>query len=224
MLLFAHRGVSGYHVDNSIPAFKHAVDLNLPIELDVQMSQDGILYVYHDYIIKELDGLLIEFDSEKINQVRIEGERIPTLKEVLQLIPNDILINVEVKQMGLDQRDMTQDLYEMMKGCHNLDNIIVSSFNHHVLCKIRQLDNQLKLGMLFDQVVKDFPDYIHRSGISPFSIHMGLEVVSKGLVEQLHTLDLPVYVYTVNSKSSLNRVKVMGVDGIFTNYPDKMVD
>lgn len=222
MLVFAHRGVSAYHVDNSITAIKKAVLWQLPIEIDVQMSRDGIFYVYHDYHIENLETLLPELESEVIDSILIEGEKIPRFIEVLKLIPDNLLLNVEIKQLGLDTRDITEELYTMMKTHHNLENIIVSSFNHHVLYEMRQLDGHLKIGLLFGQVVKSFSDYIKMSAIKPTSIHLGLEVVSYDLVKQLHAMNLPVYVYTVNTKDIYDRVVLMAVDGIFTNYPDKI--
>lgn len=222
MLIFAHRGVSGHHTDNSIPAFEHAVGMNLPIEMDVQLSCDGIFYVYHDFYIKELGKFLPEATSDEIESILINGEKIPSFLEVLKLLPDDILINVEIKKMGADSRVFTEELYAMMKRYHDIDNIIVSSFNHDVLYSMRQLDENLKIGMLFDQVVRDFPDYISRSQIKPTSMHLGVEVISKALCEQLHTIGYPVYIYTINTKEALNRVAIMGVDGVFTNYPERM--
>jgi glycerophosphoryl diester phosphodiesterase len=145
MKLVAHRGASGFCPENTIPSFQKAVEMGAKmIELDVQMTKDGEIIVFHDFTVERtsngngfIKDLTLEYlktlDAGKWFNKDFTGTRISTLKEVFEIIPSTIIVNVELKKLGIDERNMTNAVYQIVKDAKRLDLVIFSSFDHQLL-------------------------------------------------------------------------------------------
>ena len=237
MKVFAHRGASGDYAENTILSFKKALDLNVyGLELDVHKCMDGNLVVIHDediqrtfkgkglikdYTLRELK----KFDCRKFEFIKNLDCKIPTLREVFELIKDiDIILNIEAKT-DLIHYDLEQDVLNLIKEYNFEDKILISSFNHHSLKIFKSLNNNIKYGALYDSK-KDYMPYNnvvdHAKKLGVYSINLSKDLVSKEIVDLAHKNNLKVFVYTVNSPIIMRKMINFNVDGVFSDYPDLM--
>lgn len=154
--VWAHRGASGYAPENTMDAFRKAIEMKADgIELDVNLTKDGEVVVIHDEVLDRVsDGTgrvqdftcneLKKFNFNKIHP-EYEKEEIPTLEEVYQLIkPTDLTINVEMKTGNTFYPGMEDKVLELTKKYDMMDRIIVSSFNHYTIRSMKEKCPELK--------------------------------------------------------------------------------
>lgn len=153
-LIISHRGVHN-NIDipeNSIKAFKNSLKRNLPIELDIQLTKDNIIVVCHDENLKRLTGTDIFIKDSTYNQIKglkllNTNEYIPTLKDVLNLVDNKVLINIEIKQTN-----KFKNICNLLdKELENYDNYIIQSFSPRILKYMKKLNNKYKIGLLMSE-------------------------------------------------------------------------
>lgn len=233
MLIFAHRGASGDYPENTMLAFKKAIELGVEgIELDVHKSKDGHIVVIHDEDIKRTfkgKGLVKDYTLEELKNFKCRKLRfidndlckIPTLKEVLDLLKDkNILLNIEAKTDEIHY-DLEEDVLNLVRDYDMEDRVLISSFNHKCIDKFKRLDNNLKYAYLYwDDKNKELLGLTNNLG--NYSINISLKLVTQDLIEKAHNNNLKVYVYTVNSPDIMRKLAELGVDGIFSDYPKLM--
>ena len=238
MVIIAHRGSSGTAPENTLAAFRLAVKEGADmIELDVRLTADRHLVVFHDRrlgrtagghgpiwtkTLAELRGL----DAGTWFGQRFRGEKIPTLHEVFRAVPRKVGINVEVKTDGDPRKkaDLEEVLLAAIRTEAEERTILVSSFNHALLRRLHRLAPHLTLGALYMPVrdVGKRPSALaHRLGVSAFICSRSQ--LRKRFVRNAHHHALAVLVYGVNTARHLARARRFGVDGIITDFPEKMV-
>lgn len=232
MLIFAHRGASAYAPENTMAAFELAYEMgSKAIELDVQMTADGHFVVIHDYTLDRTtngSGLVMESFLEYVQNLdagswfdqRFKGVQVPSLKEVLTWLPEDLVLNIEVKRFMLDTRDFAEPLIQLVKTSGKLQQVMFSSFNHEFLMALAKYD--VKIGVLTSSKMINPKAYLVNHGLNLYSYNPSAEFVDEQLVESIHQENLKVYVYTVNDLRLANYLVEIGVDGIFSNEPDLM--
>ena len=169
--VWAHRGASGYAPENTLDAFRKAVEMGADgIELDVQMTKDGELVVIHDETINRVSngkGWVKDYTYEELkkfnfNKTHLEytKEEIPTLEQVYRLIkPTNLTINVEIKTGIVFYPGIEERVLELTERLGMKEHVIYSSFNHYTIRKIKELDPQAKTGMLYEDGIIDAVDY-----------------------------------------------------------------
>lgn len=215
IVTIAHRGASGYELENTIEAFKKAIDLGADfIELDVQKSSDDQVIVYHD--TKFEDGSVVaEMSSDQAKRKALKkGIKVPVLDEVLKVVNNKIGLNIEIKSAG-----MIDLLIEKLKG-YNTDGIILSSFMHNCLLELKQKAPHISLGALVSIRPMDPLEILHSTKTD--LIIQNFEFIDKSYVELLHKNDKKIFVWTVNYIGDIKRAIDFDVDGIITDYPDRV--
>jgi glycerophosphoryl diester phosphodiesterase len=238
MVIIAHRGSSGSAPENTLAAFRLAVKAGADmIELDVRLTADRHLVVFHDRrlgrtapgagrvwtrTLAELQTL----DAGSWFGSRFRGEKIPALQEVFHAVPRTVGINVEVKTDGDPRKKGGLEEVLVAAICAEAEerNILVSSFNHALLRRLHRRAPQLALGALYMPVrdVGKRPSALERRlGVSVFICSRSQ--LRRRLVRDAHHHDLTVVVYGVNTARHLARVRRYGVDGIITDFPEKMV-
>ncbi|MCD6168340.1 MAG: glycerophosphodiester phosphodiesterase [Caldisericia bacterium] len=217
-LIIAHRGASRYALENTIPAFKLAEELGADfIELDIHMTKDGELVVFHPFLIrnmkireltlKEIQGI----DVGVLFSFNYRGTYIPTLKEVLKEV--NLKVNIEIKGNERIYPGILDKLLEVIEE-YPVERFIFSSFDFNILRNLKKKrENAVVEGLCFSPYGKSFPSFL--SGINPYFIF-----VSKGMVDRMHLRSLTVKPYTVNNPLMMKRLIKIGVDGIFTDVPD----
>lgn len=217
MLIIAHRGASGYYKENTIRAFKGALDLGAKyFETDVQLSKDNQLVIYHDYQLDTTDKPHIKDLTYK----QLKGYDVPLLSEVLSVLKDpQISINLEIK----NDNDLYPNIEEKImrelnsnKNAHK-ERILISSFDLPTLERVRVLDKDIKIGRL----TRAF-DINEALALKTYSVNISDKRVTQEVISACHLHGIKVLVYTVNDYAETLRLKEMGADGIFSDYPDIM--
>lgn len=234
VLHIGHKGAAGYAPENTLASFQKALDLNVDmVELDVHKSKNGKIIVIHDNTVdKTTNGSgkvgeltlkeLKKLDIRPINGARQtgEGERIPTLTEVLDLIDGKIKINIEIKARDA-AKGVVKIIEKYVQKNYTYKSFLVSSFDYRNLIKIRLLNSKIRLGIITKRKLV-FLNLLFAQLINAYSINILYTSVSKKIIKEAHALSLKVFVWTVNEPQNIKRMKKLGVDGIFSDYPDRI--
>lgn len=219
-VVFAHRGAKGYVLENTVPSFKKALELNAKaVELDVFRCATGEIVVFHDETLDRLSDRQDSIEAltlEQLEEVNLtEGKKIPTLKEVLDLFRSkDILVNIELKGANT-----AEGVHELLSGLGETKaKFVISSFNWDELKKMRALNNTVSIAVLTAENPVDAIEFAHE--INAASINPNAVDVNSSVVQSIHDEGMKIYAWTVNDEGALKNLVYMGVDGVFSDYPD----
>lgn len=220
--LIAHRGASGYAPENTISAFKKALDMGMDFfEFDIQQTLDGQLIVYHDYMVKNTTTQIKDLTFKQVLELQTPEDKACTLKETLDLFIRNEIINIEIKNRENRYPLIAKETAALIKTLapQYQKRLLISSFNFSTLEEIRALLPEIKIGLLpYDN---DPASALKKAkSINCFSIHPSTSYVTEKNIKLAHDHGYKVYVYTVNTKERALELKAMNADGIFTNYPD----
>lgn len=221
MQIIAHRGASGEYPENTLLALEHAITQRADaIEIDV-FAVDEELIVIHDHHLERTTnghGSIYDYTLAQLAQIDAgQGQCIPTLWQVLQLVQNKVWLNIELK--GADTVAPLLPLLKKAEQDLNFDctSLLISSFNHHLLADIHLQRPDLKLGALTASLAVDYAAFARQ--LNAYSVNCDASFVDQQMVSDAHDRGLKVYVYTVDNAADIKKMQQMGVDGIFTNYP-----
>ena len=232
-LIYGHRGASAYAPENTLEAFRLAMDMGADgFELDVHLSKDGELVVIHDETVDRTTdgtGLVRELTLAQLKALdasngkeAYQGARIPTLEEVFELIRDTRhLVNVEIKTDECFYPGLEEKCLELAARMGVEDRVIYSSFNHFTLLKLRQLKPDLKLGMLFGDIMVNPWEYARQLNVD-YLHPMKLNIYTPGFARDAAQAGYGVNVWTVNDEATMHLCLAEGA-GIITNYPDVAV-
>ncbi len=221
----AHRGYSAVYPENTIPAFKGAIQVGADwAELDVQQTADGEVIVMHDSNLKRTTGLdkevwqvtwdeIKDLDNGSWFDKKYQTVRIPTLEEVLKVCRGKIHLNIEIKPSGHD-KDLEEQVAKLLKKYHMRDTCVVSSLKYDSLRKIKQADDSIETAYITSVSYGNFTDLKYADGYSVEST-----LLSKSFVNKAQKAGKQIYVWTVNSEERLEKVVGMGIDNVITDDP-----
>jgi glycerophosphoryl diester phosphodiesterase len=229
--VIAHRGFSGIAPENTLVSFQKAIDLGIEyIELDVHKTADDSLVVIHDYTVDRIssngmkgkvsDMTYAQLRAVKAGYSRVfgaqyENEKIPTLREVLNLAKGRIKVCIEIKVPGIEEEVLDLVNYFAMH-----DDVIIFSFYGEVLLKVRQLDPAIKLLYLINYVDEGTID--HAKSISANAIGVNKDSrVPVELIALAHRQGVEIWVWTVDEEDDMHQLASDGIDGLITNFPDR---
>ena len=224
-LCIAHRGASGHEPGNTIPAIKKALELGArAIEIDIHFIQNELL-VTHDTVIHDpLKGTIdiTRCSFEQIRTINVgKGQTIPTLEEVLTVVNASAYINLELKGRGT-ARPVCELISQLVKERQWPENrFVLSSFDIGELEIARSITPDISIGILFDRKDVDFVRLTAR--VRALFIGVALEIIEPSLIRNAHDNNLKVLVFTVNGRENINRIKSMGADGVFTDFPEQCI-
>lgn len=233
MKIIAHRGASGYAPENTLSAFKLAVDMGAKaIEFDVQMTKDGEIVVHHDFFLgrtAEGEGFIMdkmlsdlkELDAGMWFSEKYEGEEIPTLKEVFEVVPENIELHIEIKKLNIDKREIEQEVFRLVSEAGRIEKTVFSSFDHECLKRLI-LKHDVKTGVLVSSNLVNPIKYLEANNLNRYSFNQSVAFIDPRIINEFHKEGLKVLIYTVNDKKIADKMKEWGVDGIFCDYPDLM--
>ncbi len=202
------------------------------IELDVQRCASGELVVIHDQDLGRTTngvGLVSDVTYDEIHRlsagqwfdIGYRSEKVPLLSEVLDMVAGKSILNIEIKNAPVSYGDIEEELLAMLLDYNHVDKVIVSSFDHYVLQRLRQLDNNVQLAMLADAILIDMPKYALDLGVNYLQLCFGS--CRAEIVEEAHQAGLKVTGWTANGRRAwLDAIK-MGVDGIVTDDPAELM-
>lgn len=231
MKVFAHRGFSSRYPENTLLAFKKSLDFDIyGVELDVHKTKDNKIVVIHDESVdRTFDGSGfvkdLTLNELKSFNCRLDGFKdnpeckIPTLEEVIEIfLDSNFVLNIEIKNDKVSYENIEQDVINIINKYNISDRVILSSFNSNSILHCNNIDSCIKTGLLYyynlDQVV-NFVKSLNAS-----SLHPPLHLLDKELVDLCHKENMYINVYTVDDVKDIYKNIELGVDGIFTNYPD----
>jgi glycerophosphoryl diester phosphodiesterase len=225
----AHRGASGHAPENTLAAIRLAMEMGVEMcELDVQQTADGRLVVTHDDALdRTTNGKgkvwemtlaeLQQYDAGSWFDSRFAGEKLPALEEVIALVRGKMPLNIEAKIHG-HERNFASLIVETLRRERFDDECVVTSFDHKVVDEIKTLAPELAVGYIFGW--REFSAAVFSGKAELLSAHYSL--VDAAFLERAHAAGKKVHVWTVNDQWLMRRMIEMGVDGIITNYPDRL--
>lgn len=215
MIIIAHRGASAYFEENTITAFKGALAMGATyFETDVQLSKDGQMVIYHDYNLKAPTKPAIK----DLTYQELKQHNIPLMQEVLAVLGKEINLNIEIKNDGNLYPNIEEKLLALLNTPAAFkERILISSFDFDTLARVRALDKNIKIGRL----TRAF-DIKEALALNAYSVNISNTRITKEIVDICHDNKIKVLVYTVNTYKEALALQAMGVDGIFSDYPDIM--
>lgn len=233
MKILGHRGASGSYPENTIISIRKAFEYGADgVEFDVQQTKDGELVVFHDWTLERTTnghGNLKDYTLEELKELdagswfseKFKNERIPTLKEIFDIIPKEKIINIEIKEEHSNLKRETAKLLVNILQSYKNYNIIVSSFSHNILKEIKELDNSIKVGILLEANLLNINNYIESLGFDIYSYHPGICFLEENQIKEIKNTGKIVSAWTVNTINDAINLNKIGVSNIITNYPEK---
>ena len=219
--VFAHRGASAHAPGNSLRALMLACRSGARwIEVDVRRIGQQ-LYLLHDGWLETPAGLRQTHTMSPAELARAmpDGQCPLTLEQALSLLQGRAALNIEIKDEGSAALVVdTLDRYVTVHGWHYHD-LLVSSFHQPELAQVRWLQPALPLGVLVAGVPLQLA--LGAAALGAESLHVSADVVTRPLVADAHSRGISVYAYTVNSPERWSALHDLGVDGLFTDYPER---
>jgi glycerophosphoryl diester phosphodiesterase len=231
MLVIAHRGASGHAPENTMAAFLRAIAMGAPaIELDVHQTLDHELVVAHDDDLKRCGR-----DRRRLKNVHWEdvssldvgswfgkdfaGERLPRLEDVYDILPKNVELHVEIKRGSSVYPGIEERVVDLIHKRGAAARTLVSSFDHAALYSVRSLDEKIRLGYLMGLTTLQTA-LREMKEIDAESLNISARQVTARIVKAAHERGRRVLVYTVNTPAERDKLLKLGVDGIFSNYPE----
>lgn len=219
----AHRGSGVGPFENTLRGMQMAIAWGADgIECDVQSSHDGELVVFHDHSLDRLtngSGLVAEHTLEELKSFHMgEGEQIPTLAEVLALLRSQpqFIINLDVKVQGIEETVLKEIQSQIL-----LDRTLVSSDVTQVLRKIRELNEDIKTGWIYEYNHENPVKEAKKIGCT--ALHPRLDLVSAELRQASQQQGLMLSPWSINSEVDMRRFIALGVDWIITDNPPRLL-
>jgi glycerophosphoryl diester phosphodiesterase len=232
--IFAHRGFSGMFPENSIQAFREAVIVGADgIELDVQRTADGELVVIHDERLDystTMTGWVRDTRWKELRTARLRprGEQtvhdqtIPHLNDVLEFLADEgMLVNIELKNGLVRYPGIEEEVIAALDRYNLRDATIVSSFNHDSVLHVKGIDASIRTGIIFAGRLHELWNYAR--SLKADALHPDRGFVDAEFVHAAHQEGFLVNTYTVNDELEMQRLRDARVDGIITNFPDRLL-
>ena len=225
VMKIGHRGARGHVAENTIESIKKALEFGVDaIEIDVHVCASGELVVFHDFTLDRVtdgSGDISKFTLTELKALKVDHKfRIPALKEVMDVLDKRCFINIELKGKNTPEAvSKLVNFYVNHRGWSYRD-ILISSFQHELLTSIREQNSRVMLGVLTDTDLDEallFGKQLHAESVNPDYTMLTKEHVSKIKAE-----GFKVYTWTVNEEKAIRRIKLYGVDGIISDFPDRL--
>jgi glycerophosphoryl diester phosphodiesterase len=233
-LIFAHRGASQVAPENTLAAFRRAVEIGADgIELDVQLSADGVPVVIHDAAVdRTTDGSgwvrdltltqLQELNASGHAGAAFAGERIPTLEEVLAEVGDKLLIDIELKYPTLETVSLEAQVIEVIQRLGMQRRVWLSSFKPYALHITRRLAPEMACGLIYG------PLSLGSWLLAPITPHEALHphasLITERMMQRAHKRGLRVITWTVDDPAQAQQLATRSVDAIITNTPGTLLD
>jgi len=215
----------GYAPENTLLSFQKAIEIGVHmVELDVHVCKTGELVVIHDETVDRTTnghGSVAEMTLQELQKLDAGmGERIPTLSAVLDFSDRKVRVNIELK--GKQTAKPTCKVIEkyIMQRNWMCDDFLVSSFDYDELRECHALNPKIALGILITEQEFNYAEIATELGAK--AIIPEYHLVSEQYVKDAHERGLQTVVWTVNEKNDIERMREMEVDGIISNYPDRI--
>ncbi|HTM08850.1 MAG TPA: glycerophosphodiester phosphodiesterase family protein [Verrucomicrobiae bacterium] len=228
----AHRGSSGTCPENTRAAVEKAIASGVEmVEADCQLSKDGHVVVFHDERLARTahtKGFLRSKTLKELKKLDVggwfkksfKGERILTLEELLELIDGRAELNVDIKGDAQGSLGIELKLLFTLSHYDYLERTVFSSFDHRVLRRLRELAPDTRIAVLHGAGIKENPFQLARE-LGAEAVHIQKELATPPVIERAAQAGVKTLVWTVNEVADMEKYLKLGVDGIFSDYPEK---
>ncbi len=228
MKIISHRAKGFGQMENSLEAFKEVAGSDLDgVELDVQALKTGELVVFHDedlrrifkldlrlkdLSLRDLENLSLSYESKAVSIARLE--------DVLQVFRGrDKLLNIEIKNNLEDYPHIEEKVLGAISD-FKTENILLSSFNHNSLDRLRRLEPRVRTGALYFSNIYDLSGYLNKLGA--YSANPYYLALKDQEIEELKKANIRIFPFTVNNSAYIRKFKEIGLDGIITDNWEKV--
>lgn len=237
-IVHAHRGASAYAPENTMPAFRLAMEMGADgIELDIHLTKDRHFVVCHDGSVERCSngtGQIHEMTLQQLRALdfgswfspRFAGTLISTLEEVLEAVRNLTVLNIELKGPLPDGQDLDEALsilYRTLKKYPVGQRVILSTFWHDWAGRLRELYPDMRTGLLYGETYTAAQTLELAARFQASAVHPALNGVTPEIVRACHAKGLLVNVWTVDRPEDIEKAVSLGVDGIISNVPDRVL-
>lgn len=226
ILKIAHRGASAYKPEDTIIAFQRALEMKADaLGIDVHVCKSGEVVVIHDNTLERVTngrGRVRDKTLTELRQLIVEGgAQIATLEETINFVGKRMKLDIELKEEGC-----AGPTYRIIKEAIEIrgwsyDDFFISSFIRSELDVMKLLDSRIQLSVLFNWI-SQFGAFRFAKKIGAYSINPSLSLTKKKLITRAHKEGLKVFVWTANNEKDIVQMKLLGVDGIFSDFPDRL--
>ena len=224
-IIIGHRGAKGYIAENTLPSIKKAIDLGANgVEIDIFRCASGELVVFHDKTLEKLTnatGYIEELDIDSIQKIEVlEGYTIPTLNEVLDLIKGRIFVNIELKgsQTAIKTNEILNNY--LKNNLWSSDKFLISSFDWDELKIFRKVNQKVPVAVITeDDPLDAIPVALELNAVA---INPDYKTLNSFNIKKIKEKKLKIYPWTVNEIGDINMMIDFQVDGIITDFPDRI--
>ena len=225
LLVIGHRGARGHLAENTLPSIAKALELGVDgIEIDVFRCASEELVVFHDQTLEKLTnatGYIEQLDLDSIRNIEVlNGFTIPTLEEVLNLINGRVMLNIELKglQTAILTDQMLQTFFE--KETWSAEKILISSFDWEELKLFYEVNQKVPIAILTEDDPLDALPIAKE--LNAVAINPNYKSLNKENLTKIHKKGLKIYPWTVNQPEEISALLALGVDGIITDFPERV--
>ena len=225
LLVIGHRGARGHLAENTLPSIAKALELGVDgIEIDVFRCATGELVVFHDQTLEKLTnatGYIEQLNLDSIRNIEVlNGFTIPTLEEVLNLINGSVMLNIELKgsQTAILTDQMLQTFFE--KETWSAEKILISSFDWEELKLFYEVNQKVPIAILTEDDPLDALPIAKE--LNAVAINPNYKSLNKENLTKIHKKGLKIYPWTVNQPEEISALIALGVDGIITDFPERV--
>jgi glycerophosphoryl diester phosphodiesterase len=226
-MVIGHRGAAGHEVENTIPSIDKAISFGVDaVEVDVFLCKSGELVVFHDENLSRLTNSNAFIESLTIDSIKkidvLNNHKIPTLEEVIKFINERVHLNIELK--GLNTAKPTYELLQslFLDKQQLIKKISISSFNWEELDIIYDLDKDIPIAVLTEKMPIEMA-INQAKKINAKAINIDYKLLNRKVVKKIKSENLIINAWTVNEINQIKRIINLGVDGIITDFPDRVI-
>lgn len=237
IIRIAHRGASGhgYAPENTLAAFREAIQNDVDgVECDVHCTKDEQAVVIHDHKLNrttDRNGVIKKMTLDEVKKADagswfdplFAGERIPTLRELLELTKGKVITVIEIKP-----DDITDKVVQEIENAAATDDVMLQSFHSSVVRSAQELSPQIPRALLIGgkkviSKLSDILDLIQGAAeVGAGVLNLSSKIITPQLIKESHRRGISVWAWTVDDEAEMSRLATMGVDGITSNYPNRM--
>lgn len=226
--VFAHRGASRLHHENTLEAFQAAIDLGVDgIEFDVRRTGDNVLVVHHNARIRRASRWIKNLDYDEIlRQAKRRGYHVPTLEETLLLCAGKVALDIELKEPGYER-----EVISVTQRYFHLRHVAFTSFRPSAVAALREASPRAHVGLIVGTMAPTaLRGRLRRGALTTRLRELGADLiaphrhlVTPALCERMHEEGLPIVTWTVNRVAVARRLAERGAAVIITDVPDRLM-
>ena len=229
----AHRGFSAAYPENTMLAFRKAVEAGCDgIEMDIRVCKSGELVVIHDSDVSRVTqgiGKVGDMTLDQLKKLNVKAgfgdiygfNEIPTLEEYFDYIQTkDVFTNIEIKRGSKPGQEIEKKLIELINKYNLMQKVIISSFDHYSIMRCKEIAPSIKCGLLMSDGILHPGKYAKHYGVE--CIHPNYITLNEEIIRETLEYGIEINVYTVNDQDVMQHFISSDVTGIITDYPDRL--